>query len=165
MKEKALLFIAVCILLLNGNTLKAQNAKKVSVNEILPVIVVQGDCPLKIESFAVVLDVDNRYRAVYRVKNYSAKNVTSYRIGQMFDVGTGYIEFGVMPKNRILKSGHSTGTFDTANYLGGNAVYNGKLKAVAFLMIVSVYFDDGTSYTAEKTFDAIDERVMEYRVN
>jgi hypothetical protein len=153
------------ICLSSAKGLNAQPAaRRAAVNEVLPVIAVQDDCPLMIESFAITFELNHRYAPVYRVKNVSSKNITSYRIAQIFDVGSGSMKYGVMPMNKILVRGQTVGTFDSNDNLSGPPAYEGKLKAVAFIMIVSVSFEDGTSYTAEKLYDTFKERLTEYRV-
>lgn len=164
MKHFVLNSIAICLCLLSAAALNAQTLKKVPANEVLPFIAAQEDCPLKIESFAIALGTDNRYVSVYQVKNTASKNITSYRIARMFDVGTGYMEYGPMPANKLLVSGQTVGTFDRIGNLTGPDLHRGKLKAIAFIMIVSVSFDDGTSYSAESLYDALKERITTFQV-
>ena len=152
------------LFLIGGSVVCAQKVTKVPLNEVLPMIAVQDDSPLKIECVAVVLTDDKRYMPVYRVKNVSSKNVTGYRIARFFDLGTGVMEYGVMPSSKVLKGGQTVGTLDSVEYSKNPTGYTGRLKAIALVMVVDVTFEDGTSFSAEKLYDTFTERLASYRI-
>src|SRR4051795_9066471 len=110
MKKWIFLILLASFHVVGSTVIRAQMAVKVPLNEVLPVVVVQEDCPLKVERFSVLSGSDKRFLMAYSVKNRSSKNVVSYRIMRSYDTGTGFFEYGAMPTNKILYIGQSAGT-------------------------------------------------------
>jgi hypothetical protein len=162
MKKSTLAIFLFCIELVAIVGVSAQ--KRISDNEVLPMIAVQDDCPLRVERFAVIADSDNKFVMVYSVKNISPKNVVSYRILRTYDTGTGFLEFGAMPLTKVLRPGRTFGTMDKMKIRDEKPAFTGELKALAFIMVVEVTFEDGTTFSAKNLLDAFDDRLKKYGV-
>jgi hypothetical protein len=131
------------------------------VSSILPVIVAQQNCPLKVEGVTVAKSENGRYEVLYQVRNVSDKVVKSYSITQLYSSGTGSLAVGIMPNGgRLLKPGETTGGFrlpaseSTKQSVGGpvKSDPDAKISRIVFVMIGEVLFETGEKYSDLDTF-------------
>lgn len=164
MNLKTSVAILLCIQMTALIRASAQEIKAVASCEVLPVVAVQEDSPLKIERFAIRSGVDKKYFMVYSVRNTSPRDIVSYRIMRSFDTGTGFLEYGAMPTAKVLRPGESYGNLEQLTTLNDQQACERKMKAIAVIMIAEVTFADGRTFSAEKLVRAVEDRLSEYRL-
>lgn len=164
MRSRVTIIMIWSICLASVVAVNAQKATRVPVDEVLPMMAAQDDSPLTIERFAVVIGPNAQYDWIYRVRNVSSKSVKSYRLAHFFDNGSGFMGYGVMPPNKLLLAGESTGTFDSIEYSKEVRKHTGPLRLIALAMIVEVTFEDGTMFSATKLYDSFKNRLINYGI-
>lgn len=144
----------------------AQKMELVAANEVLPTIIAQPNSPLRIEEFLVVRHRDTgQISADFTVRNISKKVVKEYLIMIWYDTNTGWTIHGTLPQDRRMLPGQ-TFSLNPADdiFHGPIKKYNGKLKRIAFAMVYSAIFEDGTEYSAAETSKALRNRLEEYDI-
>ena len=154
------LLSAFSCMLLFGSVAASQSLKGcelVPSSEILPVIVVQNDSPLKVINYVVARNEAGRIVTFYTVRNTGLRNIKSYRIARWFSDNTGFIGNGIMPTNtRFLVPDREASSIPSSPLEFANPRIKdstAKMKAVAYILIYDVQFDDGSEYSEQKTFD------------
>jgi hypothetical protein len=141
------------------------------VDYIMPVIVSQPDCPLKVE-YAIVAKQTTGNSVFYKVKNVGNKKVHDYTVATWFSDNTGNVLTGIMPNgSNLIKPGQTVNGIPDSllvsdqNRKTGEVEKTGKgLKVIVFVMIVEIEFSDGSQYSAVGTRNALEEhlKMFEY---
>ncbi len=164
---------AFCILLLllitsigKGQTTTENREKVIAVprTSVLPIMVYQPDCPLRLEGFSFISSIKGGTGAeTFRFRNIGTKPIQSYTIATLNISGTpSELNFvAKTPAERI----HPGETFPN---IKGNAELiplteeirkklnlDGPMLGVVCLMVVRVELDDGTVYSDESAYKAL----------
>lgn len=125
---------------------------------VLPVVVVQNDCPIIIERFFPVADSQGKIHTEYRVRNTGTKAVKSYRIARWYSDNTGFLQYGAMPSGaKVLQPNSLIDTSVTKNFqaIDSKARNYRTMEKIAFAMIVDIEFADGSVFDAVADFEAL----------
>ncbi len=130
----------------------------------LPVVVYQPDCPLRIEKFSLVDAVEGGGESAnFEFRNIGAKPIQSYTISWVTTGGAGE------QLNYVAKTpGERINPGETLPNIKGSIVLvpltdeirkklklEGPMVGLVCLMVVRVEFDDGTVYSDESTYKAL----------
>jgi hypothetical protein len=149
----------------NAQTLtESGRYESVSKQLVLPVAVVQNDCPLVVEQFFVVRDDKGKYQTEYKVRNNSSKAIRAYRIARLYSDNTGFMGYGAMPHaGRILKPKMSVDTFTSKRILAAPSGEKlDSLQRIVFFMVVDVEFEDGSVFDATPVFESFTKHLERF---
>lgn len=142
----------------------AQALSLVSSNDVIPVVVFQEDCPLRVEAFFALKDVSGRISLEYSVRNIGIKPIKSYRIARWYSDNSGFREYGIMPPERLLKIGNSVSTV-TGSYKSAIAASTKSTeKRIAFFLILEITFDDGTKFSQPEVFESLENHLKSFEI-
>lgn len=136
----------------------------VPMNEVLPVIVAQSNCPLIIERFIVVRHQDGTIRTEYRIRNKGKKVVKYYRIARWYSDNTGFVQYGAMPKQKPFRSNTFVDTLgkNVLELSADQKEKNRPMKKIAFIMVLEIGFTDGSVFDANAAFGALTEHLQRF---
>ncbi|MGI8838673.1 MAG: hypothetical protein ACR2H4_18835 [Pyrinomonadaceae bacterium] len=165
----ALFVLLVCMIRLADCQESKQKRRSVIVppNAVLTVIANQPDCPLKFESATIVAYLDGGGGEVYQLRNQGAKPIRAYRIAAWNSAGTGFMtdwprrttSERLMPGQTSPLPGEETcvEVIPLTEELYKKFNFYGPMKAVEVFMVVRVEFADGSVYSDESTFKALQD--------
>ncbi len=158
------LVILVCLSTLVGFAQdKSESIYPPVAESILPTIIVQNDSPLKVESFGVEYGDYGEIQTYYSVRNVSDKPVAAYRVARWFSNNSGFVGPGTLPdKAKFLRPGEVAGRSRTEPTISSRQLQETSKKEIkffVFILIVEVDFADGTRYTAEPLFHAMEKHL------
>lgn len=172
--------IVLCLLLVNFSILAQETRSKVKAVVIpsdiyFPTIVSQPDCPLKIEKAFVGKLLDGTEEKFFQARNMGNKAVVSFQVYIMGSNGSG--STSIYPYRRNLPSvlpgavaspglkENSVEFVPLTEELRQNLRLTGKMRVIAFFMILEVEFDDGSRYDATKLRDSLEEHLRMFEDN
>jgi hypothetical protein len=156
-----ILFLLLLLTNINAQISERTKVKLVGRDIIFPVIAYQENCPLKILKFMVVENYNGRYKTEYAIKNVGKKSIKAYRIAQQYnDWSHGFFGYGELPANKALFTPgtivDTTGNLQIVSDLKASSGSD-TLKNIIFMMVVDIEFADGSKYTDETSFNALDD--------
>ena len=148
---------------------KAKLAVVVPAEAMLVVIASQPDCPLKFEKASIVKYVEGLYgdaEWLYQLRNCGVKPIRAYTIATFASSGGGNVV-----SNELARTGELLMPGKTPRNSEGNEIeivplteelrtklnLHRPMKAVTVFMVVRVDFSDGTTYSDETVFKALQE--------
>jgi len=125
----------------------------------------QPDCPLEFTKSMLVLSLDGDPGEVAQIRNRSSKPIRSYTIAMLNTAGTGNIveRRGRGPDELLMPSqtsprlgeGEEVEIVFLTDELRDKLKLRGPMQMVAVFIVVRVEFADGTTYSDEQTFAAL----------
>jgi hypothetical protein len=168
------LFCLICLCAVNALAQVDEQQRKILLVEvpreiILPVIAVQPNCPIKFEEVRFVAGVEGGSSNSYQLRNAGTKPVRSVTIASSTGAINTYTrENGVLAIPGQLIPTVSEESLKCQNCAKDEIVpltdelreklkLKGEMKGIVVLLVVSVEFSDGTKYSDEKTFKAMEK--------
>jgi hypothetical protein len=169
--------IGTCLLLLTlvGSGILAQKPKRktkavVIPNEIyFPAIVAQPDCPLKIEKAFVGKTLDGTEEMFFQARNTGSKPIVFFQIDMIGSNGGG--QSSIFPYDRTQTSvppravappglkEDSVEFVPLTEDLKQKLRLTGKMRVIAFFMVLKVQFQDGSTYDATPLLDSLEQHL------
>jgi len=166
--ERKLIFPLLILVLVLEVCSNAQEVRRLAqvpkpnTQNILPVVIYQPNCPIRIEAVSTVLNEKGQIEVLYRIRNISGKDIKDYSIARWFSSNTGTLSPGVMPGDQgLLKVGEAVGTLQASagaarDALASNSIGSTRtLSRLVFVMIGEVVFANGDTYSDLNTFDSL----------
>jgi hypothetical protein len=134
---------------------------------MLTLIAPQPDCPLQFTQAMHVGYLGGGGGGIYQLVNRGSKPIRAYMVVELNSVGTGFmvdVHRAGGTQGEFLLPGQTTPQADEGTEveivpltkeLRDKLKLRGPMKAVAVFMIVRVEFEDGTVYSNEPTFKAL----------
>ena len=164
----------LCLILVSFSIIAQEKRHKVKAVVIpsdiyLSTTVAQPDCPLKIEKAFVAKMLDGTEEMFLQARNTGSKPVISFQayiIGSNGSGVTSMYPYGpnqpsVLP-GAIAPPGlkeNSVEFLPLTKELRQQLGLTGKMRVIAFFMILKVEFEDGSSYDATKLRDSLEEHL------
>ena len=170
----------LCLILVNSSILAQEKRNKVKAVVIpsdiyLPTIVAQPDCPLKIEKGFVAKMLDGTEEMFLQVRNAGGKPVVSFQAYTIGSNGGGVTSMYPYERNQpsvlpgaVAPPGlkeNSVEFVPLTEELRKQLGLTGKMRVIAFFMILKVEFQDGSSYDATKLRDSLEEHLRMFEDN
>jgi hypothetical protein len=152
----------------SGQRLPKRRAVVVPPDVVLTTIANELDCPLKFDKVSLIQYVDGAGGGgeVYELSNHGGKAIRAYSLAIWSSVGTGnFIEQKVVKtgplqpgeKAPVAGEGEEIEFVPLTAELRDRFKLKGPMKAVTVFMVVRVEFSDGSVYSNESTFAALQE--------
>ena len=134
---------------------------------VLTVIAPQADCPLQLTKAMHVGYLDGGGGGTYQLLNRGSKPIRTYTVAELTSAGTGNVVERrhaegargalLLPGQTAPQPGEETEIeiVPLTDELRDKLKLRGSMKAVAVFMIVRIEFGDGTVYSDEQTFKAL----------
>jgi hypothetical protein len=160
-----LMFIAVANVVGQAPTNDQHKVFIIPRSYALPAVIYQPDCPLRLENYFFINSVEGGGESAnYQFRNISAKPIQSYTIAWLTTAGPGGdLSFAAKtPAERINPGGtlpniEGSGVLvPLTDEIRKKLKMDGPMMAVVCLMVVRVEFDDGTVYSDESTYKALE---------
>jgi hypothetical protein len=133
---------------------------------ILPSIAVQPDCPVKFENVSYFASLEGGGVSSYRIRNIGRKPIRGITVATSYGTKTEYYNNGnvlmmpgkLMPKTKAnCPECVKDEIVPLTDELREKLNLKNPMRSIIILMIVEVEFTDGTKYSDEKTYNAMDE--------
>lgn len=151
------LTLIICVFSVYGFPQKESDTfSKISSEEVMPVVVMQPDSPLLIESFSLGRNSSGKIQSFYQIRNRGLKPVKHYTIARWYSDNTGFTGNGEMPSDDLFDPGATTTNFHGVWKSEMDAKSMTSLQKIAFILVLEVVFSDGTKFDATKDFKALE---------
>lgn len=162
--------LALCLLLITaaasigaGQTIGADRLKVFTVprEHILPVVVYQPDCPLRVEgTLSYIVSLEGGAGLDYKLRHTGTKPIQAYTIAWLTFAGRGEeLSFTaktemdrIKPGEVIPRERRSADFVPLTDDLRKKFKIDRSLYSVVYLMVVRIEFDDGTIYSDEEAY-------------
>jgi hypothetical protein len=166
------LVVAITLGCLLGTSRGQQQPKRKAVlvpaDHVLTTIANQPDCPLKFDKVAMIVYVDAEGGGsdVYELRNHGSKAIRGYTVAVWTSIGTGNIveqkRVGTGPvlPGEIAPQpvrGREVEIVPITDALRDKLKLGGPMTAVSVFMILRVEFEDGSIYSDEPAFTALQQ--------
>ncbi len=135
----------------------------------LPTIVAQPDCPLKIEKAFVGKTLDGTEEMFFQARNTGSKPIVFFQIDMVGSNGGGQSSFFPYDRNQpsvppgaVAPPGLKEDWVEfvpLTEDLKQKLRLTGKMRVIAFFMVLKVEFKDGTTYDATPLLDSLEEHL------
>jgi hypothetical protein len=126
--------------------------------EVLMVIAYQPESGLQFEEVKYLAGVDGGNSPSFLVRNKGTKPIRSFTVGGPWGTETWSEEFTkklFMPGERTVPDGDDAEIVPLSKELREKLKLNGSMKAIGVLMVVRVEYADGSVYSAEPAYEAL----------
>lgn len=143
---------------------------------VLPVVVSQPECPLKIEDVKLLrYFTPGTYSgggpgASYRLRNAGRKRIVAYTIATWYSNNSGTIvdwhateQEQPLLRGRFQKESNDLRIVPLTDDLRAKLDLQPPMLMIRFFMIVELTFSDGTKYDAKKTFAAFQDHLENFK--
>ncbi len=152
----------------NGQLRPKRKAVLVPPDHVLTTIANQPDCPLKFDKAAMILylDAEGGGSDVYELRNRGSKPIRAYSVAVWTSIGTGNIvEQQTLKNGRVLPGekapqpgeGREVEIVPLTDDLRDKLKLRGPMTAVSVFMVLRVEFEDGSAYSDEPAFAALQQ--------
>jgi len=126
---------------------------------ILPVIAVQPDSPLHFENVGHFAGIKGGAFTSFDLRNISSKSIRRFKVASSDGTETEWWKDSgavVRPGERVPQSNNpNIKTVQLTPKIQSDLKFDGPMRGIVVLMIVSVEFDDGTKFQDQETYEKL----------